>query len=131
MSNFSLIAYVMVKMKPGTSREIVGSRKVRGVKMANSVFGRFDAVLVISAKDLEDLSKTIYEVVEKHPDVIHTECMVALPYEPEKPRPPQETYSVISFHCPSCHALNEQGSPFCQFCGFLFPRAPEKTSTVP
>lgn len=132
MSSLALIAYVLVKMKPGTSREIVGSRRIRGVKMANSVFGRHDAVIVISAKDMEELSKTIYEVVEKHPDVLHTECLVSLPYEPdEKPSPPPQTYSVISFHCPSCHALNEQGSPFCQFCGFLFPRAPEKTSTAP
>jgi hypothetical protein len=108
-------------MKPGTSHEIVGSRKIPGVKMANSVFGRYDAVLVIAAKDMDELSATIYDVIEKHPGVEHTECLVSIPYPPEeKPRPPPERYSVMSFHCPSCHALNERGSVFCHFCGFLF-----------
>ena len=121
MNPFPLIAYVLVTMKPGTSHEIVGSRKVRGVKMVNSVFGQYDAVLVISAKDMDELSRTIYEVVEKHPDVVHTECLLSLPFPPEeKPLPHVETHTVISFNCPSCNALNEQGSPFCQFCGYVF-----------
>ena len=125
MNAIPLIAYVLVQMKPGTSHEIVSSRKVRGVKMANSVFGRYDAVLVISAKDMDELSQTIYEVVERHPDVVHTECLVSLPYPPEeKPTSPAETYTVISFPCPSCNALNEQGSLFCQFCGFTFVSKP-------
>ena len=89
--------------------------------MANSVFGRYDAVLVISAKDMEELSKIIYDVVEKHPNVEHTECLVSMPFPPvEKPLPPPDRHTVISFHCPSCNALNEQGSVYCQFCGYLF-----------
>ena len=92
--------------------------------MANSVFGRYDAVLVISAKDEEDLSRTMYEVVEKHPDVIHTECLVSLPYPEPKPMPPPQTFSVISFPCPSCNSLNKQGATFCQFCGFTFSTKP-------
>ncbi len=119
-----VIAYVLLQMKPGTSHEIVSSRRIHGVKMVNSLFGRYDAVVVISAKDMEELSKTIYEVVEKHPNVEHTECLLALPYAPEeRPQPPPETYTVISFQCPSCNALNEQGSAFCQFCGFTFKPA--------
>ena len=68
-------------MKPGTSQEVVGARKVRGVKLANSVFGRFDAVLVVEAKDLQQLSKIIYEMVEKTPNVEHTETLISLFYE--------------------------------------------------
>ena len=125
MNLFPLIAYVLLQMKPGTSHEIVSSRKVRGVKMANSLFGRYDAILVISAKDVDELSQVIYEVVEKHPNVVHTECLVSLPYPPEeKPSQHAETYTVISFPCPSCNALNEQGSPFCHFCGFTFVSRP-------
>ncbi len=118
------MAYILVNTKPGTSHEIIGSRKIPGVKMANSVFGRYDAVLVISAKDMEELSRTIYDIVEKHPNVEHTECLVSLPFPPEeKPQPFPERYTVISFNCPSCNNLNEQGSVFCHFCGFEFKRA--------
>ena len=68
----------MVTVKPGTSEEIVGSRKIRGVKMANSVLGRFDAVVVVEAESLEELRKIIYEMVEQHPNVIHTETLISI-----------------------------------------------------
>ncbi|MEM1767510.1 MAG: hypothetical protein QXD86_06175, partial [Candidatus Bathyarchaeia archaeon] len=54
-------AFVLVTMKPGTSEEIVRSRRIKGVKMANSVFGRYDAVIVIEANNLDELKKIIYE----------------------------------------------------------------------
>jgi len=78
-------AFVMVTMKPGTSQEMVGSRRIRGVKMANSVLGRFDAVVVIEAESLEELRKIIYEMVEQHPNVIHTETLISIfhPADPE------------------------------------------------
>jgi len=78
-------AFVMVTMKPGTSQEIVGSRRIRGVKMANSVLGRFDAVVVIEAESLEELRKIIYEMVEQHPNVVHTETLISIfhPADPE------------------------------------------------
>lgn len=69
----------MVTAKPGTSEEIVGARRVRGVKLANSVFGRFDAVVVIEGKDFEELRKNIYEMLEKMPGVVHTETLLTLP----------------------------------------------------
>jgi len=72
----------MVAMKPGTSEEIVRSRRIKGVVMANSVFGRFDAVVVIEARDLEDLRKVIYEMVEQHPNVVHTETLISLFHPP-------------------------------------------------
>lgn len=75
-------AFVMVVMKPGTSEEIVRSRRIKGVKMANSVFGRFDAVVVVEAKSLEELRKVIYEMVEQHPNVVHTETLISLFHPP-------------------------------------------------
>jgi len=75
-------AFVMVAMKPGTSEEIVRSRRIKGVKMANSVFGRFDAVVVVEAKNLEELRKIIYEMVEQHPNVVHTETLISLFHPP-------------------------------------------------
>ena len=116
-----MLAYVLVKVKPGTSHEIVASRKIHGVKMANSVFGSYDAVLVVAAKDMNELSKTIYDVIEKHPNVERTECLISVPFPPEE-KPPRhaEHFSVISFQCPSCNSLNERGSVLCQFCGYMF-----------
>ena len=71
-------AFVMVTVKPGTSEEIVQSRRIKGVKMANSVLGRFDAVVVIEADTLEELRKITYEMVEKQPNVVHTETLISI-----------------------------------------------------
>lgn len=71
-------AFVLVTTKPGTSEQIVSARNVRGVKMANSVFGRFDAVVVVEAKDIQELSKIIYEMIEKAPNVERTETLISL-----------------------------------------------------
>jgi len=78
----ALRAFVMVTVKPGTSEDIVRSRRIKGVKMANSVLGRFDAVVVIEAESLEELRKIIYEMVEQHPNVIHTETLLSIFHPP-------------------------------------------------
>lgn len=80
-------AFVMVTMRPGTSEEIVRSRRIKGVKMANSVFGRFDAVVVIEAKSLQELREIIYKMVEQHPNVIHTETFISI-FHPPNITPP-------------------------------------------
>lgn len=77
-----LRAFVLVKMKPGTSEEIVRSRRIKGVKIANSVLGRFDAVVVIEANGLEELQKIIYEMIEQHPNVVHTETLISIFHPP-------------------------------------------------
>jgi len=69
-------------MKPGTSEEIVRSRRIKGVKMANSVLGRYDAVVIIEAKGLNDLKKIIYEMIEQHPNVVHTKTLISIFYPP-------------------------------------------------
>lgn len=70
-------AFVLVTTKPGTSEEVVRARRIRGVKIANSVFGRYDAVVVIEAKDLDELKKIIYEMLGKTPNVVRTETLIA------------------------------------------------------
>lgn len=77
-------AFVLITAKPGTSEEIVKSRQIKGVKLANSVFGRFDAVLVMEARDLKELSRMIYEVVEKVPGVTHVETLIAIFHPPKE-----------------------------------------------
>jgi DNA-binding Lrp family transcriptional regulator len=77
----------MITVKPGTSEEIVRSRRIKGVKIANSVLGRFDAIVVIEAESIEELRKIIYEMVEKHPNVTHTETMISI-FHPAPITPP-------------------------------------------
>ena len=74
----ALRAFVLVTVKPGTSEDIVRSRRIKGVKMANSVLGRFDAVVVVEAESLEELRKMIYEMVEQLPNVVHTETLISI-----------------------------------------------------
>jgi len=76
-------AFVLVTTKPGTSEEIVRARKIRGVKIANSVFGRFDAVIMVEAKDMKELSNIVYEMIERMPNIIITETLISLFYPPE------------------------------------------------
>lgn len=71
-------AFVLLMMRPGTSEEIVQSRKIKGIKMANSVLGRFDAVAIIEADNSEELTRIIYEMIEQHPNVVHTETLLSM-----------------------------------------------------
>jgi len=71
-------AFVLLLMRPGTSEEIVQSRKIKGVTMANSVLGRFDAIAVVEADSSEELTKIIYEMIEDHPNVVHTETLLSM-----------------------------------------------------
>ena len=72
----------MLTTKPGTSEEVLQYLKeasgIKGVVQADSVFGRFDAIVIIEAPDLESLSEIVYKVIEKVPNVIHTETAVVL-----------------------------------------------------
>lgn len=81
-----LRAFVLLKMKPGTSEEIVRSRRIKGVRMAISVLGRYDAVVIIEANSLKELQKIIYEMVEQHPNVAHTETLISI-FHPPKSNP--------------------------------------------
>lgn len=77
-----LRAYVMLTTKPGTSMEVLKYIKevsnIEGVIYADPVFGRFDAIVVVEVPSLERLSEIIYKVIEKVPNVIHTETAIVL-----------------------------------------------------
>lgn len=81
-------AYVLLHTKPGTSEEVLRSlratREVEGVVLADSVFGRFDAVIVMEVPNMKALAEAIYQVVEKNPNVTHTETAISLFEEPLK-----------------------------------------------
>jgi len=73
-------AYIMVKTKPGTSEEVVKRIKsrVKEVVQADSIYGRFDAVVIIEAPNLESINEILYKVIEKDPNIIHTETSLVL-----------------------------------------------------
>jgi len=71
-------AFVLITTKPGTSEEVVRARGIKGVKLANSVFGRYDAIVVIEAKTIGEIRKTIYEILGKMPNIVHTETHLAI-----------------------------------------------------
>jgi len=77
-----LRAYILITTKPGTSEEVVAAikrtRSLKGVKLADSVYGRFDVVVVVEVKSLEELTKLTYRIIEKLPNVTHTETLVSL-----------------------------------------------------
>ncbi|MEM3672888.1 MAG: Lrp/AsnC ligand binding domain-containing protein [Candidatus Bathyarchaeia archaeon] len=73
-------AYIFIKTKPGTSEEVVKRIKnnVKEVAQADSIYGRFDAIVIIEAPKLEDINEIVYKVIEKDPNIIHTETSLAL-----------------------------------------------------
>jgi DNA-binding Lrp family transcriptional regulator len=79
---FALRAYVFLVTKPGTSDEVLKYlskvAQVKGVIQVDSVYGRFDAIVTVEASNLEKLGDLVYQVIEKVPNVIHTETALAL-----------------------------------------------------
>ena len=70
-------AYVLITAKPGTSENVVKAiKEIKEVISVDSVWGRFDAIAVIEAPNLEKISEIIYKVVAKHPEIIHTETAI-------------------------------------------------------
>lgn len=75
-------AYIFLQTKPGTSEEVLQHltklTKVEGVTQVDSVYGRFDAIVTVEAPDLEQLGSMVYRVIERIPNVAHTETAVVL-----------------------------------------------------
>ena len=73
-------AYIFINTKPGTSEEVVKRIKsqVKEVIQADSIYGRFDAILIIETTNLESISKILYKIIEKDPNIIHTETSLVL-----------------------------------------------------
>ncbi|UCC58049.1 MAG: Lrp/AsnC ligand binding domain-containing protein [Candidatus Bathyarchaeum sp.] len=73
-------AYLLIETKPGTSEKVVKAIKgrVKKVLHADSVYGRHDVIVVIEAPDLETLNEIVYKVIEKDPNIVHTETSITL-----------------------------------------------------
>jgi DNA-binding Lrp family transcriptional regulator len=72
--------YVFINTKPGASEEVVKRIKscVKEVVQADSIYGRFDAVVIIETPNLENVNEILYKVIETDPNIIHTETSLAL-----------------------------------------------------
>lgn len=72
-------AYVFINTKPGTSEEVIKKIKsrVKEVVLADSMYGRFDAVVIIETPKLENVNELLYKVIEKDPNITHTETSLA------------------------------------------------------
>jgi len=73
-------AYILISTKPGTSLEVVQriKEKTKEVVVADAIFGRYDAILIIDASSLENINQIVYKVIEKDPNVTRTETSIVL-----------------------------------------------------
>jgi len=73
-------AYVFIKTKPATSLEVVKriKSKVKEVVQADAIYGRYDAVVIVEAPNLESVNEILYKVIEKDPNIVHTETSLVL-----------------------------------------------------
>jgi len=51
---------------------------VKEVIQADSIYGRFDAIVLVEAPDLESINELVYRVIGKDPDIVHTETSIVL-----------------------------------------------------
>ena len=73
-------AYIFIQTKPATSLEVIKRIKnqVKEVVQADAIYGRFDAIITIEAPNLESINEILYKVIEKDPNIIHTETSLVL-----------------------------------------------------
>ncbi|RJS74294.1 Lrp/AsnC family transcriptional regulator [Candidatus Bathyarchaeota archaeon] len=73
-------AYIFLETKPATSLKVVEriKNRVKEVVQADAIYGRYDAVIVIEAPNLESMNEILYKVIERDPNIIHTETSLVL-----------------------------------------------------
>ena len=73
-------AYILIQTKPGTSEEVVDGikKRVKEAVSVDSVYGRFDAIVVIEAPDIARINEIVYKVVGKDHNITHTETSITL-----------------------------------------------------
>ena len=76
----NLKAYILLSTKPGKSLEVVEriKEKVKEVVVADAIFGRYDAIIVLEAPALENINQVVYKIIEKDPNVTRTETSIVL-----------------------------------------------------
>ena len=73
-------AYILLSTKPGTSIDVVKrlKEKVKETVIADAIYGRYDAIVVVEAPTLEEINQVVYKIIEKDPNVTRTETSIVL-----------------------------------------------------
>lgn len=73
----SVKAYIMINVKTGTEDEICEKvLKYSEVEEAAAIYGEFDLILKIKAKDMNHLDRLIVDKLREIPDILLTATML-------------------------------------------------------
>jgi len=73
-----VFAGVLLKIDAARAKEILNEiRDIEEVKNAFLVFGRYDMVVMLEAKSIEDIGRVVIEKIAKIPGVRSTETLIA------------------------------------------------------
>jgi DNA-binding Lrp family transcriptional regulator len=73
-----VVAGVLVKTAPGKAREALEEiRKIEGVTKALGVFGRYDIVVMLEAKDIDEAADVVLNKIRMVDGVTDTETLIA------------------------------------------------------
>ncbi|MFQ5887239.1 MAG: Lrp/AsnC family transcriptional regulator [Candidatus Hydrothermarchaeales archaeon] len=72
-----VVAGVLINCAPGKTKSVVDEiRKMPGIISVQAVFGRFDAVAMLKASDLDEAANTIVTKIRKIDGVTNTETLI-------------------------------------------------------
>lgn len=72
-------AYVLINIRTGEIKDVVRQmRKIEQVREVNMTFGPYDAVAIVSAKDLDDLGNILAGFIQPIPGVEETMTCLAV-----------------------------------------------------
>ena len=72
-------AYCMINVKPGQEDAVIKRLKNDSrVSQADSVYGEYDVVALISAKDMKDLQDFLMDKIRKIKSIEKTSTMIAM-----------------------------------------------------
>ena len=73
----SVKAYIMINVKTGTEDEVCEKvLKYNEVEEAAAIYGEFDLILKVKAKDMNNLDKLIVDKLSGIPDILLTATML-------------------------------------------------------
>jgi len=80
-------AYVLIKTKPATAKGVAQKiNKIKGVNSAYAMWGLFDIVAHVQAKDLDNLDILVCHKIKRITNIVDTNTMICKNKDiPDKP----------------------------------------------